>query len=62
MYIIQHYFRYMLSTQFQATDARKAFPCLDEPQLRAEFQISIDIRDTMNVMCNTEELDRDAPV
>ena len=43
---------YMLSTQFEACDARRAFPCFDEPNLKATFDFEIEIPDDQVALSN----------
>lgn len=44
--------KHMLSTQFEATDARRAFPCMDEPALKASFSVHITTAPNLTVLGN----------
>lgn len=46
---------FMFSTQFEACDARRAFPCFDEPSLKATFELSIEIPKDQVALSNMPE-------
>ena len=45
-------YHYMISTQFEACDARRAFPCFDEPNLKATFELTIEVPDDQVALSN----------
>src|SRR5207244_11808915 len=45
--------RLMAATQFEATDARRAFPCWDEPDFKAVFAVTLVIDPTLTAVSNT---------
>jgi puromycin-sensitive aminopeptidase len=47
------------TTQFEATDARRAFPCWDQPDFKATYTVSLIIEDGLMAVSNAAETTRD---
>ena len=45
--------RHLATTQFEATDARRAFPCWDEPARKASFELTLVIPSDLVALSNT---------
>ncbi len=48
------------TTQFQSTDARRAFPCFDEPALKATFATTLIVDDGLLAVSNAAETGRES--
>ena len=50
--------RVIATTQMQSTDCRRAFPCLDEPEFKAVFSITLVVADGLTAISNSPEVSR----
>lgn len=50
--------RTIAATQFQSTDARRAFPCWDEPAFKAVFEAALVVDEGLLAVSNTAETSR----
>ena len=53
--------RHLATTQFEPTDARRAFPCWDEPARKAVFDVTLVFDDSLQAVSNTPIVEESRP-
>lgn len=48
--------KYMVVTQFEACDARQAFPCWDEPSVKATFSVTLVVPFALQALSNMPQM------
>ncbi len=52
-YIVSGKEKYLATTQFEAADARRAFPCIDDPSFKSTFDVTLIIDKNLTAISNT---------
>ena len=52
---------FLATTQFEATDARRAFPCWDEPAHKASFEVTLVVPEELAAISNTPVAEETRP-
>ncbi len=58
LYVVARGTDHYAFTQFEATDARRAFPCFDEPGFKAPFELAVSVPHALAAVSNTRETSR----
>ena len=54
--------QFLATTQFESTDARRAFPCWDEPARKARFEVTLMLPSSLTAISNTPVAEVSHPV
>ncbi|MDR3571506.1 MAG: M1 family metallopeptidase [Candidatus Pacebacteria bacterium] len=56
-YVVDGKTKYLATTQFESNDARRAFPCFDEPAQKAIFEVSLTAPAEYEIVSNTIDVE-----